>query len=161
MAFVMDDVCSTKMIRRKHWFEYIRLVSMDDLSYDGDSGMGEEGDYGMEEGLINQRTSHPDVNLSYQQFKSRTSARRPSQDHNDSQENVPQDMLCQEIPQVCQEVDPQVQDQEEMFEFEDDYSSLPDMITFDPTSGENEDCSLISSVSDRARRANNSARVWR
>jgi len=163
MAFVMDDVGSTKMIRKKHWYEYIRLVSMDDLSCneEDDSGMEEEGDYGMEEGLNHtsgEMPSHPDVNLSYQQFKSRTTTRRPSQDH-DPQDNVPQDMLCQEIPQVCQEVNPQVyQDQEEMFEFEDE--PLPEMISFDPTSGENEDCSLISSVSDRARRAN-SARVWR
>ena len=69
-------------------------------------------------------------------------------------------MLCQEIPQVCQEVNPQVyQEQGEMFEFDDD-EPLLEMIVFDPTSGENEDCSLISSVSDRARRANR-ARVWR
>lgn len=103
-----------------------------------------------------------DVNLSYQQFKSRTATalRRPSQDNPDPQENVPQDMLCQEIPQVCQEVNPQVyQEQGEMFEFDDD-EPLLEMIVFDPTSGENEDCSLISSVSDRARRANR-ARVWR
>ena len=164
MAFVMDDNGSTKMIRKKHWYEYIRLVSMDDLSDDDDDSGMEEGDYGMDEGLLNHTTpSHPDVNLSYQQFKSRTSARRPSQD-NDPQENVPQDMLCQEIPQVCQEVNPQVyqeqEREEEMFDFEDDDEPLPDMIVFDPTSGENEDCSLISSVSDRARRAN-SARVWR
>ena len=155
MAFVMDNVGSTKMIRRKHWFEYIRLVSMDDLSYDNDSGMEIE-DYGMEEGLINQRTpSHPDVTLSYQQFKSRTT-RRPE----DLQENVPQDMLCQEIPQVCQEVDPQVnqEQEEEMFEFEDD-EPLPGLISFKPTNVNEEECSLISSVSDRARRAN--SRVWR
>jgi len=164
MAFVMDDVGSTKMIRKKHWFEYIRLVSMDDLSCneeDGDSGMGiEEGDYGMDEGL-NHTTSHPDVNLSYHQFKSRTTARQ-GDPQDDPQDNVPQDMLCQEIPQVCQEVNPQVyqeQGEEEMFEFDEDELELPDMISFDPTSGENEDCSLISSVSDRARRAN--SRVWR
>ena len=127
----------------------------------------------MDEGLNHTMPSHPDVNLSYQQFKSRTSARRPSQDNDpqdnvphvmsqDPQENVPQDMLCQEIPQVCQEVNPQVyqeqEGEEEMFDFEDE--PLPDMIAFNPTSGENEDCSLISSVSDRARRVN-SARVWR
>jgi len=157
MAFVMDDVGSTKMIRKKHWFEYIRLVSMDDLSCneEDDSGMGIE------------EECHPDVNLSYQQFKSRTTARqdpRDPRDPQDPQDNVPQDMLCQEIPQVCQEVNPQVyQEQggeEEMFDFEDDELPLPEMISFDPSSGENEDCSLISSVSDRARRAN-SARVWR
>jgi len=165
MAFVMDDVGSTKMIRKKHWFEYIRLVSMDDLSCDeeDDSGMGEEGDYGMGEGLNNMTTCHPDVNLSYQQFKTRTTTRQ-GDPQDDPQDNVPQDMLCQEIPQVCQEVNPQVyQEQggeEEMFEFEEDEPFLPDMISFDPTSGENEDCSLISSVSDRARRAN-SSRVWR
>jgi len=94
---------------------------MDDLSYDGDSGMGEEGYFDMDKGL-NHTTipSHPDVNLSYQQFKSRTTARRPSQD--DPQDNVPQDMLCQEIPQVCQEVNPQInqgEGEEEMFEFDD------------------------------------------
>jgi len=170
MAFVMDDVGSTKMIRKKHWYEYIRLVSMDDLSCndDDDSGMGiEEGDYDMGEGLNHTSfsrgvtPSHPDVNLSYQQFKSRTAARQ-GDPQDDPQENVPQDMLCQEIPQVCQEVNPQVyqeqEREEEMFEFEDE--PLPEMISFDPSSGENEDCSLISSVSDRARRAN-SARVWR
>ena len=107
----------------------------DEEDGDYDCGMGiEEGDYGMGEGL-NQRTpSHPDAMLSYQQFKSRTTARqgdprdcdprdprRPSQDDPDPQDNVPQDMLCQEIPQVCQEVNPQVcQEQEEMFEFEFD-----------------------------------------
>ena len=71
------------------------------------------------------------------------------------------DMLCQEIPIVCQEV-PKDDAVDEYYtqEEDDETAPLPDMIAFKHTN-DNEECSLISSVSDRARRAHSAARVWR
>ena len=82
-------------------------------------------------------------------------------------------MLCQEIPIVCQEIVPppmepqqvvnRPQDMEAEEEEEEVYLGgakddeacpLPSMISFIPSANDanNEECSLISSVSDRARR---------
>ena len=174
MAFVMDDSGSTKMIRKKHWCEYIRLVSVQDCSMittpTEDQAMNNNDmDCGIEEmvhpSTHQQRTSPP----THQETQD---VHNPSQDHHDSDEAV---VLCQEIPMVCQEIpaphppqqhNPQAsqvnsmglrhnQDNEEEENNNDDCTApLPEMITVRPHEN-NEECSLISSVSERARR------VWR
>ena len=149
LTFVMDDKGCTKMIRKKYWCEYIRLVNTDDLELEHDNVARLS-----KEGLYNSPPSYK---------------RRVSDPHQMTQdmhqfskykkEDI--DMLCQEIPIVCQEV-PQDDAVDEYYtqEEDDDTAFLPDMIAFKPTNG-NDECSLISSVSDRARRAYSAARVWR
>ena len=156
LTFVMDDKGCTKMIRKKYWCEYIRLVNTDDL----DLEQHEQHDNNMmrlsKEGLYNPPPSYK---------------RRVTDPHQMTQDMHHQfskykkediDMLCQEIPIVCQEV-PQDNAVDEYYtqeEDDDETAVLPDMIAFKPTNG-NDECSLISSVSDRARRAYSAARVWR
>ena len=143
LTFVMDDKGCTKMIRKKYWCEYIRLVNTDDLELEHQE---EHDDIRRlsKEGLYNPPPS----------YKRRVSD--PIQVTTDI------DMLCQEIPIVCQEVphDDAVDEYYTQEEDDDETAPLPDMIAFKPTNG-NDECSLISSVSDRARRAYSAARVWR
>jgi len=158
LTFVMDDKGCTKMIRKKYWCEYIRLVNTDDLELEQQEQHGDNMMRLSKEGLYNpppsykRRVSDPhqvtttDDMHQFSKYKS---------------EDV--DMLCQEIPIVCQEV-PQDDAVDEYYtqedEDDDETAPLPDMIAFKPTNG-NDECSLISSVSDRARRAYSAARVWR
>ena len=156
LTFVMDDKGCTKMIRKKYWCEYIRLVNTDDLE------------------LEQQQHDHDRMRLSKEGllYPPPSYKRRVTDPHQDTttddmhqfsrykKEDI--DMLCQEIPIVCREVpqDDAVDEYYTQGEEEDDETALPDMIAFKPTNG-NEECSLISSVSDRARRAYSAARIWR
>jgi len=153
LTFVMDDKGCTKMIRKKYWCEYIRLVNTDDLELE----QQEHDDVRRlsKEGLVypppsyKRRVSDPHQVTTTQDMHQFSKYKK---------EDI--DMLCQEIPIVCQEV-PQDDAVDEYYTDEDDETApLPEMIAFKPTNG-NEECSLISSVSDRARRAYSAARIWR
>ena len=143
MAFVMDNLGSTKMIRKKHWAEYVRLVAPQEE----------------EEDVIHHHV-----------VPGKPISRSANHQDDDDDDDV---MLCQEIPIVCQEIVPppimahqqgvnRPQDMEAEEEEEEVYLGgakddeacpLPSMISFFPSNGaNNEECSLISSVSDRARR---------
>ena len=185
IAFVMDDSGSTKMIRKKYWCEYIRLVSMQDCSMitaPTEDAMKNDMNCGIEEMLYpstHQQRMSPPVHQEKTHDVHQQHHRPSSQDHHqDSEENV---VLCQEIPMVCQEIPAphprkhdhqasqvnsmgfchnQEEEEEEEEEEEDDDNDdctapLPEMITVRPQEN-NEECSLISSVSERARRE-----VWR
>jgi len=153
LTFVMDDKGCTKMIRKKYWCEYIRLVNTDDLELE------HQEERLSKEGLYNPPPSYKRRVSDPHQV---TTAHDMHQFSKYKKEDI--DMLCQEIPIVCQEVLPKddavaeyyTQEEEE----DDETAALPDMIAFKPTNG-NDECSLISSVSDRARRAYSAARVWR
>ena len=124
MAFVMDELGSTKMIRKKYWCEYVRLVRpMQEDEEDDDNDM----DCGMEGMLLDPSThcrmSSPDTHQD----------QVLPQDH--SKEDV---VLCQEI-----------QDDNEKYAKD---APLPEMIAFKPQEI-NDECSMISSVSDKVRKA--------
>ena len=143
MAFVMDNSGSTKMIRKKHWAEYVRLVAPQEVEED----------------------------MTHHNVPGKPTSTSSSDNHQDEDEDDDDDvMLCQEIPIVCQEIVPppmepqQVVNRPQDMEAEeeevylegakdDEACPLPSMISFIPSNGaNNEECSLISSVSDRARR---------
>ena len=123
MAFVMDELGSTKMIRQKYWCEYVRLVRpmQEEENEDMDCGM---------EGMLldpstHRRMSSPDT-------------------HQDQDHHLPQDHSKEDVV-LCQEI----QDDNEKDAKE---APLPEMITFKPQEI-NDECSMISSVSDKVRKA--------
>jgi len=155
LTFVMDDKGCTKMIRKKYWCEYIRLVNTDDLELEHQEQHGDNMMRLSKEGLYNPPPSYKRRVSDPHQV---TTTDDMHQFSKYKKEDI--DMLCQEIPIVCQEV-PQDDAVDEYYTDEDDETApLPEMIAFKPTNG-NEECSLISSVSDRARRAYSAARIWR
>ena len=117
MAFVIDDIGSTKMIRKKYWREYIRLVASE------------------------QNQDHHLLPV--------------SQDHSEKKKNDV--VLCREIPVACQEIPYNHHHAQEVNHDQDDQEKdecdellIPDMIVFRPQENHDE-CSLISSISDKAR----------
>ena len=143
MVFVIDESGSTKNIRKKYWCEYIRLVSMQ----------------GMTTTDIEEKGIDPAPPI----VETRDHVLHNNQDIlNNTLRTQNGVVLCQEIPVVCQEIHrpPQVnsignQIQDDGQDEEENTAPLPDMITCVPKENE-EECSLISSVSDRAR-----GLVWR
>ena len=144
MVFVIDESGSTKNIRKKYWCEYIRLVSMQ----------------GMTTTDIEEKGIDPAPPIV---LETRDHVLHNNQDiPNNTLRTQNGVVLCQEIPVACQEIHrpPQVnsignQIQDDGQDEEEDTAPLPDMITCVPKENE-EECSLISSVSDRAR-----GLVWR
>ena len=121
MAFVIDDIGSTKIINKKYWKNYIRLVASEEQSH---------------------QDHHP-LLLPVSQG-----------DHSEKKKNV---VFCQEIPVAsCQEMphnNHRAQEEvnhDQDHQEEDECDELPDMIVFIPQENHDE-CSLISSVSDKAR----------
>lgn len=142
MVFVIDESGSTKNIRKKYWCEYIRLVSM--------------------QGMTTTDIEEKGVDPAPPIVETRDHVLHNNQDIlNNTLHTQNGVVLCQEIPVVCQEIHrpPQVnsignQIQDDDQDEEEDTAPLPDMITCVPK--DNEECSLISSVSDKAR-----GLVWR
>ena len=150
MVFVIDEIGSTKMIRKKYWCDYVRLVAP-------------------------RLTTREDIQQSIDKCKITYQSmlvREEEEEEDDDDEQV----LCQEIPFVCQEVQfqdhryhyshAQEDDIDEYQVVQDDdnnndmqpwavgRSSLPPtMISFVATNThDHEECSLISSISEKARR---------
>ena len=144
MAFVMDNSGSTKMIRKKHWAEYVRLVAP-------------------------QEEEEEEEDVTHHNVPGKPTSSSDNHQDDDDGDDV---MLCQEIPIVCQEIVPppmtpqqvvnrpqdmEAEEEEEVYlggAKDDEACPLPSMISFIPSTNDanNEECSLISSVSDRARR---------
>ena len=125
MAFVMDEAGSTKMIRKKYWCEYVRLVRP--MQEDEDNDM----DCGMEMSLDPSTHRRTTVMSSAPTIHQDQDYHLP-QDH--SKEDV---ILCQEIQQDGNE--------------EDGMAPLPEIAV--KTQDINDECSMISSVSDNVRKA--------
>ena len=103
MTFVMKDSGSTKIIRKKDWVDFVRLVSVE-------------------------KKPRPQASPVDRTAEVATSKCLPSLAE---QPTVQTHGLCQEVSDESEDV-------------------LPDMVSFDSKRALDDECSLISSVSDRA-----------
>ena len=124
MAFVIDDIGSTKIISKKYWKKYIRLVASEEEQSHQDHHPllpVSQGDHSKKK-KKNVVFCQEITVASYQEM--------PHNHHRGAQEEVNHDQDDQE---------------------EDECDKLPDMIVFRPQENHDDECSLISSISDKAR----------
>lgn len=129
LIFVMSNVGSTKMVRKHHWNDFVRPVSVEETTC---AQQVQAPGNTEPSSPKNTRSISPKCPPSLEQQLKQTSM-----------------MLCQDIP-VAQPIPEAVVCQEiEINQENEDF--VPDMIMFDKAEVADEECSLISSVSDRAR----------
>eukprot|EP00585_Thalassiosira_rotula_P011222 CAMPEP_0196159516 /NCGR_PEP_ID=MMETSP0910-20130528/46362_1 /TAXON_ID=49265 /ORGANISM="Thalassiosira rotula, Strain GSO102" /LENGTH=378 /DNA_ID=CAMNT_0041424437 /DNA_START=64 /DNA_END=1203 /DNA_ORIENTATION=- len=122
MVFVMSDAGSTKMVRKHHWSKFVRLPTTQGLKLKSHTG------------TATALNTHSSTNALSDSIICHPSALRDQHVKENSA------LLCQ-VPSevVCQELGGEIAD---------DDCCMPSMVSF--VSEMDDDCSLISSVSDRA-----------